>query len=246
MFEKRLQKDWYAQQVPLEAGKDTRWLNELLCSICHEFHSRDAFTPHARAQCAETRACISISRCFRACPHKWLSYREVQDIKRRCLEGCHDDTKHVDDTSCIYFCDDIDCGGALRKYRGQYFVVNRMVFLCHILEIRKQVVPVSAIQRALQRLDMYVCPHVRTSSTELFDRLDAMWPVALKTLRKERKANVECPGEDCDSTIVLHLDRETEMPFHVCKGLGRLVEPLNKGWVAQLEGLDNVGVQDVS
>jgi hypothetical protein len=123
-FTSRLRRDWYAQLVPSESGLDTRWLEKLPCSICHDSYPRAAFTPPARAQCAETRACISTSARLQACKCwlKSLSFRQVLDIKQRCDENAAVQDARYDATAVVEFCDNY--GAELRKYCGTYKVAH--------------------------------------------------------------------------------------------------------------------------
>lgn len=241
----KLRKDDYLIRVAKE-----RWYpykQSLLCSACLRTHPVKHFTRAQRAKPASERQCIGMSGRFRMCSHRSITLIEGRRVFAE--DGA---------ISCIL--KDEHTGNWCRAlFSGPQ--------CSHMISSER--VPASEpvrwamVLRQLDRLDVYVCPHMRTSCPKLQARLKVEWwinetrgdrrrPQNLVTEAKERakregffaprdmgaSAETKCSVKMCETRVLVQRNLEPMVCYVLIRrtvGVLRDVRPENEGWCVQLE-----------
>jgi hypothetical protein len=239
-FSHRLIRDLYNRIAPFERSQDFEGKGAL-CSSCYARHPMSCFSSSQLDIGSNTRVCKGAEGHFRVCAHKTYTLRELRDeadIGRRnpgklghhteSLCGKHTDGRYPE----------------LQQSLGRHSIILDL----HLIEIGLQDHPlVSDVYAALEDLDEYVCPHLRTPDISECRPFSA--PVQRDFGDGTNDANsivtywevpdLECSEVDCDTQV--HLRREfgvgqtDHIVLHIERELGQLKEVRSRNWLSQLE-----------
>ncbi|KAF2642555.1 hypothetical protein P280DRAFT_516335 [Massarina eburnea CBS 473.64] len=181
---------WFIERVLLEKShSNMHTLQKLLCSRCRILHPRGNFHPNEHFVDPIERLCIRYTGKFRACEHE-VSYTFDEMVALKPISVITCDHCNMPD---YRFCEAVAL--LIPGIR-----VAKWPYGFELLRIKKMRLPApltrltyGQIRHALIKENMYICPHLRTSTDSLFRIVCAADAEAAKANAKDSEITTEVP-----------------------------------------------------
>ena len=237
-FTRRLHRDDYHHLATAEESKAVSKLENLLCSFCYARHPKRYFDKAEIEVSPHTRKCFGSTGVFRVCEHRTVTLPELQQgpptSPGDSVNIC--DKRH--DRSSFHHGPQLQ--GMLEYTFSQSFALLK----------EHQFLPISRLQmrRALDELDEYICPHLRTSSWAVFHLLckriqqevaamhidECIWPERVENAGMYLTA--QCEGKNCCTEFgTYRAAYDPGILFTIWRDLGKLQDANGVKWLAQIE-----------
>jgi hypothetical protein len=202
-----------------------RVTEKIRCQACLTAHPLTAFTLEERSRSPTVRKCMGSNGVFQACEHQSYDFAQLSamlsDVTLRPNSGalslCHAPiVDNLPNFTCLH-----------RVHTGELMCLSAKHFWIRHGENPLQF----SIAQRLNELDVYVCPHMRTSYLSLPPRLKIDMFNSVSALI----ASVGCENRNCDTIFRFCVGGNLSL-ISIDRNLGDLTSAMNPKWLAQLEG----------
>ncbi|KAF1949715.1 hypothetical protein CC80DRAFT_254231 [Byssothecium circinans] len=156
----------------------------LLCSFCLDFHGPSFFTDSEKAKHPHERVCKGSSATFYICPHRRYSFQQLFEITHQRSMNPHLGfwSSELLRGSCGCYLNrqrlisdkHVNCSSLLMTGLGRFSWARQSLLIPARARARlDSSITDGQMQNALVELGEFVCPHSRTSDTEIFDMFRA-------------------------------------------------------------------------
>jgi hypothetical protein len=236
-LKERLGRDRYSKLAEAESS-DVASLKKLLCMRCRSSHPQSMFHESEMIQSPHVRCCNGIKNVFRACPHLELTFDEDKAELGSNGQG-------ICPLTCNMYPRILTGYG---RHDGFWFVSN----IVRSIILEDEGVSRDQVQTILRNLAEPLCPHMRTDSPYVQDRLSTASSnrSRISTSRRIRspfdklydfaypfetaKIRIDCVAKNCMSGLKIRRIGNN-LDVSLIRDIGDFKFATNPKWCAQLE-----------
>jgi hypothetical protein len=245
-LKERLGSDRYSKLAEAESS-DVANLERLLCSRCRYSHPRSMFRESEILQSPHIRCCNGVKNVFRACPHLELTFDEVK-------AELGSNGRGICSLSCNMYPRILTGYG---RHDGFSFISN----ILRLIILEDEGVSRAQVQTIFKDLAEPLCPHMRTDSPHVQDRLSTALCHRSRISIAHRvrspfdkrhdftypfetaKMRIDCVAKNCMTGLKISRIGNF-LDVSVIRDVGDFKFATNPKWCAQLEGRSAAEIEE--